>query len=494
MGLRAFYYQKFFVGFHVWHRYSPNMVTTGLGWLGKLMHIKSFKTFVGIPALFFIASATEIDAAPLPDADIPTYLKEFVDRDHQSVGIVVGVVGAQGQRVFSYGKMKEGGTNDVNADTLFEIGSITKIFTTLTLADMADHGELKLDDPIRKFLPATVKTPSRKGKQITLLDLATHTSGLPRLPPAVTGVWNMLFHSDDPYVNFGEKELYQFVSSYKLDRDIGAEFEYSNVGMELLGHCLALKAGTNYEALILQRVCRPLHMTNTFVDVPPALQSRFATGHDEDGKPVKNWSSPLPGDGGIRSTANDLLKFLSAEMGLTKSSLSAAMTKTQVARRPTDDDDTAMGLGWMIVTNGVIWHNGGTAGFCSWIGFDPKNHFGVVVLCNIDGDPNEPGETTMGLRAYHRVAKIDFNLYDQFAGKYKGVEILHGTLLVTRKKDRLFSHYDNQDEFELYPESTNSFFNNQFDIQMDFESDPNGHVTGIAFDQGGKKSRFKKEK
>jgi D-alanyl-D-alanine-carboxypeptidase/D-alanyl-D-alanine-endopeptidase len=473
------------------------MVATGLGSREKFIRRKSKNILAGLAclaALLSVGPVATVVAAPIPDAEISTYLEEYIDRDDQGVGIVVGVVDARGPRIFSYGKTKDKGTNDVNADTLFEIGSITKIFTTLMLQNMVDRGELKLEDPIGKFLPASVKTPSRNGKQITLLDLATHTSGLPRLPDAVSSVWNMLLHSDDPYAHFGEKELYEFVSTYQPERDIGAKFEYSNVGMELLGHCLALKAGTNYESLMLQRICGPLNMTNTFIKVPPALQSHFATGHDNEGKPVKNWSSPLPGDGGIRSTANDLLKFLSAEMGLTKSSLSGSMAKTQIPRRPTDEAHLKIGLGWLIVTNGVIWHNGGTAGFCSWIGFDPKTHYGIIVLCNCAGDPDVPGETIVGLRPYRRVAKIDPQLYNHFAGKYKGVDVLHGTLFVTRKEEQLFSHYEDQGEFELYPESTNRFFNNEYDIQVTFQTDTNGNVSGIAFQQEGAKSRFKKEK
>ncbi|HTA29472.1 MAG TPA: DUF3471 domain-containing protein, partial [Candidatus Cybelea sp.] len=162
--------------------------------------------------------------------------------------------------------------------------------------------------------------------------------------------------------------------------------------------------------------------------------------------------------------------------------------------RPTDEDHLKIGLGWLIVNNRIIWHNGGTAGFCSWIGFDPKTHYGIVVLCNCAGDPDVPGETIMGLRPYRRVAKIDPQLYNHFAGKYKGVDVLHGTLVVTRKDGQLFAHYESQDEFELYPESTNRFFNNQSDIQMTFQTGTNGDISGIAFQQAGGKSRFKKEK
>jgi D-alanyl-D-alanine-carboxypeptidase/D-alanyl-D-alanine-endopeptidase len=442
-----------------------------------------------------VASAISVTAVPLSDSDIKTYITEYIDRDDLGVGIVVGVVDTNGPRVFCYGKTKNEGTNDVTADTIFEIGSITKIFTTLMLEDMVDKGEVKLDDPIGKFLPASVKTPSRKGKQITLLDLATHTSGLPRLPPSMTSIWYMLMHHNDPYAGFREKELYAFLADYKLERDIGAEFEYSNLGMELLGHCLALKAGTNYEALMLERICQPLGMTNTFVNVPKALQSRFATGHDEDENPVKNWSAPLPGDGGIRSTANDLLKLLSAELGLTHSILSASMAKTQIPRRPTDEDTMKIGLGWGIVSkSGVIWHNGETAGFCAWMGFDPAKHYGIVVLCNCATDPDVPGATIMGLTKYRRVVKIDYNLYDKYAGKYKGTGKEHGVLTFSRKDDHLMCHQEDQQDFEIYPESATQFFNNSGHIQIVFAKGTNGIIDSFTLTGPDGKAKFIRQK
>ena len=133
-------------------------------------------------------------------------LRERIDQNKMGVGIVVGIVDEHGSRVFSYGKTKKDGIEDVNGDTLFEIGSITKVFTSLLLEDMVDHGELRLDDPIGKFLPADVKTPSYKGKEITLVDLATHTSGLPRVP---YGFSHILFHYRDPYAAFTDQKFVQ---------------------------------------------------------------------------------------------------------------------------------------------------------------------------------------------------------------------------------------------------------------------------------------------
>ena len=453
---------------------------------------RSFGSIVA--ALTLCGSAFCASAAPMTDKQITTYLKEHVDDDDRGIGIVVGVIDERGPRVFSYGTTKNHGTNQVNADTLFEIGSITKIFTTLLLQNVVERGEVKLDDPIGKFLPASVKTPSFNGKQITLLDLATHSSSLPRLPPEMANVIYMMMHRDDPYAGFRERELYHFLSTYKLEREIGSQFEYSNVGMELLGHVLSLRAGTNYEALVRERICQPLQMTNTFVTVPPALEPHFATGHDPDAKPVKNWSAPLPGDGGLRSSVNDMLKFLAAEMGVTPSSLSAAMAETQKPRRPTDDANMKIGLGWIVTQKGFVWHDGETAGFSSWIGFNPGTHYGIVVLSNYSDDGDEVGETIFGLRKRHRAGKIDYNLYDQYTGKYQETGPEHGVLAVTREGTKLFARYTGQDKFEVLPESAGHLFNIQANIQLVFKSGANGVVTGLTLIQDEVESKFIKQK
>ena len=352
---------------------------------------------IGFVLSILLATAPETPAVAngLTDAEILTMLRERIDQNKMGVGIVVGIVDEHGSRVFSYGKTKKNGIEDVNGDTLFEIGSITKVFTSLLLEDMVDHGELRLDDPIGKFLPADVKTPSYKGKEITLVDLATHTSGLPRVP---YGFWSILFHHRDPYAAFTDQKLYKFVSRYKLHEEIGTNFEYSNLGMMLLGQVLSLKAKTNYESLVLQRICEPLKMNSTCISLSLDLKSRFAQGHDDSENPVKSWSQPLPGAAGLRSSVNDMLKFLSAEMCLTHSSLSETMLKTQIPHyTPADPTMEATGLGWALDRkSGLIWHDGGTSGFCSWISFDKKAHYGAVVLANSENDVDDFGSILSG--------------------------------------------------------------------------------------------------
>lgn len=295
--------------------------------------------------------------------------------------MVVGIISEKGTQVFGYGKAKDNSNLQPHENTLYEIGSITKVFTSIILADMVDKGEIKLDDPISKFLPTTVTVPKQHGKEITLLDLATHTSGLPRMP-------SNFFPKDmaNPYADYSVDQLYNFISNAKLRRDIGSGYEYSNVGAGLLGHILTLKSGVPYEVLVRERVCQHLKMDQTVINLTPKMKSLLATGHDEKGNPVANWDFPtLAGAGALRSNVHDLLLFLSANLGLTKTALSSVIEQTHLSRDSTDTPNLSVGLGWHIWKKfgaEIIWHNGGTGGYRTFIGFDRNQKTGVVVLSN----------------------------------------------------------------------------------------------------------------
>src|SRR5262249_11166935 len=153
-------------------------------------------------------------------------------------GIVVGVIEPGGRRVVPYGGLAKGDPRTLDGDTVFEIGSITKVFTSLLLADAVKRREVALTDPISKFLPDRVKSPERGDRAITLQDLSTHTSGLPRLPANFAPK-----NASNPYADYSVEDLYQFLGGYQLTRDIGTQYEYSNLGGGLLGHVLALRAG-----------------------------------------------------------------------------------------------------------------------------------------------------------------------------------------------------------------------------------------------------------
>jgi CubicO group peptidase (beta-lactamase class C family) len=464
--------------------------------------LRAKRTTLACALLLGGAALFSARAADTNTVNFQKILEDRIDRDSNGVGLVVGIIDDHGPHVFAYGRMKAGETRPVNGDTLFEIGSITKTFTALVLQDMADHGELALDDPVGKFLPAGVKAPSYHGRQITLLDLATHTSGLPRLP---FGIWHMLTHMSDPYASFGEPELYDYLGKHRLEREPGKTFEYSNLGMMLLGQALALKAGTNYEATVRDRICRPLHMDSTGIELSPEWRARFASGHDEAGKVVKNWSSPLPGDGGLRSSVNDLLKYLSAEMGLTASPLSAAMARTQAPRHPTDQDNQEVGLGWIISThkntnNNVIWHDGGTSGYMSWISFNKHARRGVVVLSNSNDDVDDFGQMLMdivlGRQMYHEAAVVDPALYQPCVGQYECDTADQGRLIffITADHGKIYSRLEGQEAFKISPLTATHYFNNELDSEYVFEKNAGAAVTNLVFTQHGGKWQFRRVK
>jgi serine-type D-Ala-D-Ala carboxypeptidase/endopeptidase len=334
-----------------------------------------------ILCLSFSASAEDFTNA------LHVFLQHRVEVEKRDVGIVVGIVDAGGSSIVSSGRLDNGTDQKVNGDTVFEIGSVTKTFTGLLLQDMVERGEMKLDDPVAKYLPKSVKVPSRNGKEITLLQLATHTSGLPT--SSITWIPK---RADDPRADYTVERMYEFVSSYELPRDPGTKYEYSTVGMALLGQAIALKAGTTYESLVIDRICRPLKMDSTRITLTPQLNARFAIGHNYCGYSVSNsyWGALTPG-AGLRSTANDLLKYVSANLGLSPSCLAPLMKKTHIshfnAGMETDTgQDTDLGLGWMITHEpggaDIIEHGGLTDGFISFVCFDPARVRGVVVLCN----------------------------------------------------------------------------------------------------------------
>src|ERR1035437_7916502 len=213
--------------------------------------------------------------------DIRAFLEQGIEVEKKDVGMVVGLVDEHGSSIVSYGKMDDGASPEVNGNTLFEIGSITKTFTALLLQDMIERGEMKLDDPVVKYLPKPAKVATRNGKEITLLHLATHTSGLPRNPENLDPK-----RADNPLAEYTAEKLNVFLSGCKLTRQPGAKFEYSNLGSGLLGHVIALKAGTDYESLVADRICRPLKMESTRITLTPELKARIATGHNQFGYAV----------------------------------------------------------------------------------------------------------------------------------------------------------------------------------------------------------------
>lgn len=303
--------------------------------------------------------------------------------EKRAVGIIVGVRDARGAwHIHTAGASGRAGT-PLNGDSIFEIGSVTKSFTGALLAQMSVRGDIRLDNPVTSLLPKSVKVP-RNGRQITLMDLATHTSGLPFLPA------NLSQDVQASWAQYTDKEFQEFLSSYTLPRDPGAAFQYSDTGYGLLGYALALQAGQTWEQALLSRVLLPLGLHSTRQTLTPEMRHRLVRGHDKAGREVAVWEfKSLPGVGALRSSLNDLMRYLGASLSPPPTALGRALAATQLPRRQAFSAKTQSGLGWFIgipINANLIFHGGSTPGCNSFVGFDPSRRVAAVVLANSDTD------------------------------------------------------------------------------------------------------------
>jgi CubicO group peptidase (beta-lactamase class C family) len=433
-------------------------------------------------------------AITLPsDGDIRTMLTERVDAlagRADDVGIVVGVVGPQGRRVISYGHLNQGDPRPVNGDTVFEIGSVSKVFTALLLAEMVRKGEVALTDPVAKYLPVGVKIPERNGRAITLLDLATHTSGLPFMPNELSAF------NDSGGTKNSDAQLYQFLAHYQLSHDIGAEWDYSNIGYWLLGQALACRAGMDYENLLEARVVAPLKLTSTAITLSPKMKADLAVGHNALLQPSQSFSAVPPygsmaAAGGLVSTVNDMLSFLSATIGYQGSPLAPGMATMLSVRRPMPQSRTQQALGWVVIGQGddqLIVHEGGTWGYASYVAWDPKKRVGVVVLSNqltsVDDiarhllRPNIP--LTKPTVTKRIEIALDSAVLNTYAGRYEAER--EGAFIVIQEGDFLTIQLPPDwglPKLRLRPETRRDFFVAELPVRVTFQNDSNDRVNGL---------------
>lgn len=329
----------------------------------------------------------------------PMILKNMGNKSKGGVSIVVGVITPNGTSISGYGNISKANTTKVNGHTIFDIGSLTKTFTTALLADMVKRGLVKLDDPLEKYLPSNVKVPTYHNdghNNITLEDLATHTSGLPDIP-------GRLFDNR----TYPTQQIYNYISHASLISEPGVRYNYSNLGMGLLGYVLSLKAGMPYGELVKDRILNVLGMNSTGIamnstqittPLPDILKSRLAKGH-MGGREVSLAFLPevIQPSGVLYSSANDLLKYLSANMGLIHTKINDIFQDTHLIRHEEKTIAnssttksllaTYIGLGWNILTNlgsEVIYHTGAIDGYVSVVGFNPSKQIGLVILCSCD--------------------------------------------------------------------------------------------------------------
>ena len=336
-----------------------------------------------------VADTVESAMPPVAVAD----MKSVLDRDLAGAlksgdlapatngGVTIGLVQNGVRHIFSYGTAKD--------NSVFEIGSISKTFTGLLLAQMVEQGTVRLDEPVRELLPPGAVAKPASGAEITLVDLSDQHSGLPRMPDNFRPV-----DQTSPYADYDAKQLYAELAKHGVAKAADVQFAYSNLGVGLLGQALADRAKMSYSALLHQQITGPLNMHETAITLTPEMRARFIEGHDAEHHPAHEWDlDSLVGAGGIRSTAADMLTYLEAQLHPNKlpasvlatsegKTLPAAIAKSQIVR-----GDVGQGmhiaLNWFrIDATGSYWHNGGTGGYTSYALFNPEKDFALIVLSN----------------------------------------------------------------------------------------------------------------
>lgn len=328
------------------------------------------------------------------DSLVEKLIRPYIQQGH-TAGLCLAIIRNNKVHYYSYGEVIKGSNRLPDPkSTIFEIGSVTKTFTSLLLANEVSRKQMSLKDPINKYIPEFIPKQAYNNTAITLEQLANHTSGFPRLPANIfQGNVNPL----DPYRHYNEDSVYRFLSTYKPTIIPGSQFSYSNFGAGLLGNILTRKSHQTFEQLLTAKIFEPLKMHDTKIELSAKYSIRFAQGYNEKGEPTAPWNlAALQGSGAIRSTLSDMVRYTKAQLGKINTPLAKAIFLTHQVTFQSKEN--TMGLGWRIEKkkNDVYWHHsGGTGGFRSFVGFDKKRLLGVVILSNTAEDVTTIGQSIL---------------------------------------------------------------------------------------------------
>lgn len=377
------------------------------------------------------------------------------------------------------------------ADSVFEIGSITKTFTALLLADAVVRGELKLADAVEATLPDGVALRDSQGQPLRWVDLATHRSGLPRLAANMAPA-----RPDDPYADYDWASLRLFLKGWQPVVARDSIYGYSNLGFGLLGHALALRQGTDYATLLSRRVLQPLGLQDDIgAGLPGLLQ-----GHDAAGKPVSAWhfQSSTAGAGVLHGTARGLLRYAEAAMGGYEHPLKAAFALCLQRHGAGGSPGNPVGLAWLLASlNGrtLFNHDGGTGGFSSSLWLDPARGRASVVLANaqvVVGDlALHVLDDSVPLRDLSATRQAGITLAAAQLQPLAGVYALNPQFRLAVRADgsRLLAQATGQGEFELFAKAPLRFFAKVTPLEIEFDAD----AKALTLLQGGARLRFVRE-
>lgn len=409
--------------------------------------------------------------------------KQRVD-SNETPGIAVAIIEDGKSKFFYYGKSNLSTRESVTSKTLFEIGSVTKTFTCSVLSYLVQKNELALSDPAQKHLPSSILLPEKNKKSITLLHLASAHSGLPRMPGNFSPA-----DQSNPYIDYTEKELTAYLNNCELKNEPGTTYEYSNLGMGLLGFILTQQKNRPYSELIKEIILSPLGMNQTFIN-GLGSSKLLATGY-RDTSPMKAWTwtnqSVLTGAGGIVSNAEDMLKFLVAQLNSDNSTLTAAFKEAHKEQSEAGSPTMQIGLGWHIREHKYVWHNGGTGGFRSFVGFDPVKKRGIVILTNSTTGADDLGFHWLDESVPLKEIKMPVALDPTVLKEYEGVYKINPTfkITITSKGKDLFLQSMSIPMVLIYAEAPDKFFFKTSDAKVIFKRGSNNQIEKLVLSQNG---------
>ncbi len=441
-------------------------------------------------SMFFATSTASAQSDFKYEEKLHELAKPYLDNSifqAASVGIV-----QDGQTYFlNFGKLSPKQDEAPTEDSVYEIGSITKVFTSILLADaVANRKSVELDKPLSSAFPELTNVNASIADKVTFRQIAQHMSGLPRMPDNIAPK-----DPNNPFADYNSTLLDQFVQSVKLEHEPGTHSEYSNFAVGWLGYLLAKQTKSSYEQLLKERVLTPLEMNSTCIALDDKARSQLAPPHNSALMPDHLWDfDTLAGAGAIRSTTTDMVKFIQANLESSNNEIGKAIDLAWQQSLKAAEGQSAKGLGWMIASDGSTrWHNGQTGGYHSMILINRKAEAGLVFLCNtatmeVDTLAENMFQAILGLnvqpRSFSKEVAVEEAVLKRLVGKY---ELAPGVVFdITSNSGRLMAQLTGQQALRVYPESDTVWNYKEVEAQLQFDLPEDGPATKVTLHQNGR--------
>ena len=466
----------------------------------------SFFVSSSLIALATFAFALEVRAQEAPAIAAPPDLDEVmaaVDKmaqplvdDGLTVGMVIGIQRGEERRVRGYGEVTLGGGQTPDEETVYEIGSISKVFTGILLADAVTRDLVTLDDTVQQHYEEEFELPSFEDQPIRLWHLSTHSSGLPRMPSNFKPA-----NPESPYADYTVELMYEGLERYKPRRAPGEKYAYSNLGVGLLGSLLAKVQESDYPSILRTRITEPLGLEDTSIELSERMLEHLAPGYDVDRRKAPNWDMlAFTGAGGIRSNVRDMLRFGRACLHPEEGPLEEALNLSMLVRHR-EAKGVAIGLGWHASSaEATRWHNGQTGGYHAYFAIWPQSDVAVVLLSNttsglLDLCADNALVLLMGHTPreipYPKPIELDREACAELVGEYNCG--LFATLAISLEEGGLFAQMTFQPKLRLYQSAPDAFFYRAVEAQIAFERDEANKVVGLSITQGGVVTKGKRK-